>query len=271
VIAGHPPDCEPQLSVTRHNDTGNGTTVTCRGGLIRQGAPAAPVLTFRTVLIWLNGPNGVGKTQAAFELHRRLPRSFVCDPEHLSLGLRRMLPQGMGSDPRAQALWRGAVSDVLAMVLDRRDGRDGGAGSDGAMREAGATGAMGEAGGEAPVIAPKTVFDPDALKAIIDPLRAAGHEVHHVTLLASREVVLRRMRSRLESPRGFTGRRIDEVLDALQGPEFARHLRTDGMSIAAVAEDIAAHAGLTLEPDHTGPLRRRARRVAVQLRHVRNI
>jgi hypothetical protein len=38
-----------------------------------------------------------------------------------------------------------------------------------------------------------------------------------------------------------------------------------------VAEDIAAHAGLALEPDHTGPLRRQARRVAVQLRHVRNI
>jgi len=256
VIAGHPPDCEPQLSVTRHNDTGNGTTVTCRGGLIRQGAPAAPVLTFRTVLIWLNGPHGVGKTQTAFELHRRLPGSFVCDPEHLSIGLRRMLPREMDSDARVRALWRGAVSDVLAMLLDRRDGRD--RGDD-------------RAGGDAPVIAPKTVFDPDALKAIIDPLRAAGHEVHHVTLLASRDVVLRRMRWRLESPRGLTGQRIDEVLDALQAPEFARHLRTDGLSIGAVADDIVAHAGLTLQPDNTGPLRRHARRIAVQLRNVRNI
>jgi predicted ABC-type ATPase len=202
------------------------------------------------MLIWLNGPNGVGKTQAAFELHRRLPNSFVCDPEHLSVGLGRMLPEGMGSDARVRALWRRAVSDVLAMVLDQRDGRD---------------------GRDGPVIAPQTVFDPDALRAIIDPLRAAGHEVHHVTLLASRDVVLRRMRSRLESPRGFTGRRVDQVLDALQAPEFARHLRTDGMSIGAVADDIAAHAGLTLEPDNSGPLSRHARRVAVQLRHVRNI
>ena len=111
----------------------------------------------------------------------------------------------------------------------------------------------------------------DLLKAILDPLRAAGHEVHHVTLLASRDVVRRRMRSRLESPRGFTGRRIDEVLDALQAPEFARHLRTDGMSIGAVADAIAVQAGLTLEPDNAGPLRRQARRIAVQLRHVRNI
>jgi AAA domain len=221
--------------------------------LAAAGVPAAPVLTFRTVLIWLNGPHGVGKTQTAFELHRRLPGSSVCDPEHLSIGLRRMLPQEMGGDARVRALWRAAVSDVLAMVLDQRDGGDGRAGDD------------------APVIAPMTVFDPDALKAILDPLRAAGHEVLHVTLLASRDVVRRRMRSRLESPRGVTGRRIDEVLDALQAPEFARHLRTDGMSIGAVADAIAAQAGLTLEPDNTGPLGRRARRIAVQLRNVRNI
>jgi hypothetical protein len=211
------------------------------------------VLTFRTVLIWLNGPNGVGKTQTAFELHRRLPGSFVCDPEHLSIGLRRMLPKEMGTDARVRALWRRGVADVLAMVLDRDAGRCGGG------------------GGDALVIAPMTVFDPDALKAIIDPLRAAGHEVHHVTLLASRDVVLRRMRSRLESPRGLTGRRIDEILDALQAPEFAWHLRTDGMSIEAVADAIAVQAGLTLEPDSVGPLRRHARRIAVQLRNVRNI
>jgi AAA domain len=202
------------------------------------------------MLIWLNGPHGVGKTQAAFELHRRLPGSFVCDPERLSIGLSRMLPEGMASDARVRALWRHAVSDVLAMVLDQRGGRGGRAG---------------------PVIAPMTVFDPDALRAIIDPLRAAGHEVQHVTLLASRDVVLRRMCSRLESPRGFTGRQAGQVLDALRAPEFARHLRTDGMSIGAVADDIAAHAGLTLEPDNTGPLSRHARGVAVQLRHVRNI
>jgi deoxyadenosine/deoxycytidine kinase len=33
------------------------------------------------MLIWLNGPFGVGKTQTAHELSRRLPTSVVCDPE----------------------------------------------------------------------------------------------------------------------------------------------------------------------------------------------
>jgi tRNA A37 N6-isopentenylltransferase MiaA len=32
------------------------------------------------MLVWLNGPFGGGKTQTAYELHRRLPGSVVCDP-----------------------------------------------------------------------------------------------------------------------------------------------------------------------------------------------
>jgi hypothetical protein len=38
-----------------------------------------------------------------------------------------------------------------------------------------------------------------------------------------------------------------------------------------VADAIAAQAALTLQPDNTGPLGRQARRIAVQLRNVRNI
>ncbi len=52
-----------------------------------------------------------------------------------------------------------------------------------------------------PVITPMTVSDPDGLAEIIGPLRNAGHAVHHVTLLASRDVLLRRRRTRLETTR----------------------------------------------------------------------
>jgi len=196
-----------------------------------------------TVLIWLNGPHGVGKTQVAFELHRRLPGSVVCDPEHLVTGLHRMLPEKkLRTDLRGVPLWRYGVRDVLGAVLPVAAG---------------------------PVITPMTVFDPDALAGIIGPLRAGGHAVHHVTLLASGDVLLRRRRSRLETTRGPAARQLDHVLEALQAPEFARHLNTDGLPIGAVASDIACHAGLTLEPDADGLARRRVRRISVQLRHIR--
>jgi uridine kinase len=35
------------------------------------------------LIIWLNGAFGAGKTTAAFELCRRLPDSFVYDPENV--------------------------------------------------------------------------------------------------------------------------------------------------------------------------------------------
>jgi AAA domain-containing protein len=195
------------------------------------------------VLIWLNGPHGVGKTQVAFDLHRRLPASVVCDPEHLVNGLRRMLPEKeLRTDLGGVPLRRSGVRDVLGAVLPVAAG---------------------------PVISPLTMSDPDGLAEIIGPLRAAGHAVHHVTLLASRDVLLHRRRSRLESTRGSAARQFDLVLAALLAPEFARHLNTDGLPIGAVADDIARHAGLKLEPDRDGLVRRRIRRTRIQLRHIR--
>ncbi|KQC34905.1 TmrB [Frankia sp. ACN1ag] len=198
--------------------------------------------TVSRVLIWLNGPNGIGKTQVAYELHRGLPGSFVCDPEHLGFALRRMLPAQSRGDFREMPLWRDGVAQTLRTVLDGCGG---------------------------PVVVPMTLLDPALLAAFVDPLHAAGHEVRHVTLLADRAVLLRRIRSRGETARSFAATQADRSLHLLRAPEFARHLPTDGLPIGAVAANIAAGAGLAFTPDPAGPVRRRARRLGVQLRHLR--
>ena len=43
------------------------------------------------MLIWLNGAFGVGKTQTAHELHRRLPDSFIYDPEQAGYFMREKI------------------------------------------------------------------------------------------------------------------------------------------------------------------------------------
>ncbi len=50
------------------------------------------------MLLWINGPFGGGKTQTAFELHRRVPGSVVCDPEEVGFGLHRMIPRELRPD-----------------------------------------------------------------------------------------------------------------------------------------------------------------------------
>ncbi|CAI6224437.1 hypothetical protein NRS6186_01805 [Bacillus subtilis] len=52
------------------------------------------------MIIWINGAFGSGKTQTAFELHRRLNPSYVYDPEKMGFALRSMRSSA-GSDMKA--------------------------------------------------------------------------------------------------------------------------------------------------------------------------
>jgi AAA domain len=198
------------------------------------------------VLLWINGPFGGGKTQTAYELHRRLPGSVVCDPEHVGFGLHRMLPRALRSDFQDFAAWRHGVREVLDLVLREHVG---------------------------PVIAPMTLVDPGYFGEVVGQLRADGHDVRHFALLAERATVLRRLRERgwgfglkWES---FAVAKLDECLERLQTPAFAEHIRTDDVPIPDVATHIARSAGLPIAANTDGRLRRQLRRYAVSLRHVR--
>ncbi len=70
------------------------------------------------MILWLNGPFGVGKTQTAYALHHRLPGSFVCDPEHLGFALHRMTPPMVHGDFQDLPLWREGTWRTLASVQD---------------------------------------------------------------------------------------------------------------------------------------------------------
>ncbi|WP_282696677.1 AAA family ATPase [Streptomyces sp. CC208A] len=200
------------------------------------------------MLVWLNGPFGGGKTQTAYELRRRLPGSVVCDPEHIGFGLHRALPAGLRGDFQDLPAWRQGVYEVLDLALRRHDG---------------------------PVLVPMTVVDPRCFAETVGRLREAHGEerVRHVSLLAERETVLRRLAER-GLGRGlkresFAVARLDGCLAALAAPEFAHHLRTDDLTVPQVADRVADLAGLRIAPDTDGPLRHRLRRIRVGLAHIR--
>jgi len=198
------------------------------------------------VLVWINGPFGGGKTATAFELHRRLPGSVVCDPEHLGFGLRRMLPPALRTNFQDLAAWRHGVYEVLDLVARNHDG---------------------------PVIVPMTLTDPGYFGEIVGRLRAEEHDLCHFALLAERATVLRRL-----SQRGFAFGlkreqwavdKLDECLARLREPEFAEHLYTDRQTVPQVADTIAHIAALPIVPDTDGRLRSSVRRYATTIRHIR--
>ena len=208
------------------------------------------------MLVWINGPFGVGKTQTAHELHRRRPGSVICDPEQVGFGLHRTMPAALRGDFQDLVAWRQGVFEVLDRALTEQAGT---------------------------VIAPMTIIEPRYFAETIGRLREAGHDVRHYALLARRETVLKRLRERglghvvaFALGQGATLRResfalqkLDLCLDRLTRPEFAEQLWTDDRTIAEVVDHIATTSGLTLRPDTDSALRSRARRTWVGVRHIR--
>jgi hypothetical protein len=198
------------------------------------------------VLLWINGPCGVGKTATATELNRRLPGSVICDPEHVGYGMRRMLPASLR--PRWQEIpaWRHSVRELLRMTLAGHDG---------------------------PVIAPGTLVDRGHFREIIGGLRGEGIDVRHFALLAEPATVVRRLRGRSLGLEPRTQPWETEVLggwlEQLRRPEFAQHVQTDDKTVAQVADVIAGSAGLAIAPSTDDPVRSFLHRYATTARHIR--
>lgn len=217
------------------------------------------------MLLWINGPFGGGKTQTAYEIQRRLPRSVVCDPEHAGFGLLRMLPPELRAargrrplidDFQDLASWRQGVVEVLDLALTQHDGV---------------------------VIAPMTVTNSGYFEETVGRLRELGHDVRHFTLLAERETVLQRLRERgfghllqyvagKDAPlrrESWAVQQLDHCLERLGEPGFAEHLWTDHSTVPKTADRIAVLAGLRLRPNNEGALRTRLRQAGVGIRHIR--
>ncbi|MFE4971640.1 AAA family ATPase [Kitasatospora sp. NPDC056651] len=208
------------------------------------------------MLLWINGPFGAGKTQTAHEIRRRLPGSVVCDPEHVGFGLHRMTPPRLRGDFQDLPAWRQGVFEVLDRTLAAHDGV---------------------------VIAPMTVVEPVYFRETVGRLRERGHDVRHFALLAERGTVVERLRERgfghvvgfvagKDAPlrrESFALSRLDLCLERLREEEFAQQVWTDRLTVARVADHIAAASGLTLAPNTDSPLRGRVRRAWTGVRHIR--
>lgn len=193
------------------------------------------------MLLWINGAFGSGKTQTAFELHRRLPHSFVFDPEHTGFFLRNNQPGHLNlPNFQDEPLWRQFNRELLLHI----GGNFGGV-----------------------VLVPMTLIRPDYYHEIITPLRQAGLRVDHYVLAAGRETIHRRLRSRLDGS-GWAAAQTDACLQGLRDPVFEHQIDTERLTVPEVAEHIAAASGLPLAA-RSGPVARQLQRASTLLRHIR--
>ncbi len=173
-----------------------------------------------TVIIWLNGGFGAGKTTLAEELRRRLPDAVLYDPEEVGLLLWKWLPRD--GDFQHLPSWRELV--VATAVSLRRHHAD-------------------------TLIVPMSLIREAYRDEILGGLADAGQQVLHVFLELDADVLRARLNARVTRPgwewectareAGMTG--VDEmVAAAARQPRGTLMLRSDKLTPAELADAVMA-------------------------------
>ena len=174
------------------------------------------------MIVWINGPFGVGKSTLAGLLAERWPQATVFDPEHLGLLLRAWQPSdAVVTDFQDLSVWRRLVRETAAGLL--RDFRR-------------------------PLIVPMTLLNPRYFDEIVGGLRGDGVDVRHFCLTAGRDEVLARVVARGDTSDWFPTK-FDEYEPYMLDERFAEHVPTSGRDPIDVLEQVLSALPALLPED----------------------
>ncbi|WP_010275728.1 AAA family ATPase [Paenibacillus senegalensis] len=195
------------------------------------------------MILWVNGAFGAGKTTIAYELNRRIPHSFVYDPENAGYFIRKNAPkQILKDDFQDHEIWREINFSLLQTISKEFSGI---------------------------VIVPMTIVNPQYFDEIITRLRSNGAIVNHFTLLASRETLLKRLKSRGDNKNTWPAKQIDRCMASLAQDMFKTHIHTDNMTPEEILNRIARECTIELQPDSRGIIKKKLDRLITQIKHIR--
>lgn len=193
------------------------------------------------MIIWINGAFGSGKTQAAYELHRRIQNAYVYDPEHAGDFIRRNLPQSIcAGDFQDYPMWRSVNLEMLAYIASHYTGI---------------------------IIVPMTITNREYYEEIVVAL-SRKHDVKHVILCAKKETIIKRLASRFDGPHSWAAQQIDRCIAAFDKDITVHKIHTDNMNVYQVVAEIARYANVPLSEDKRSNLHKLIDRIITQYRHI---
>jgi hypothetical protein len=195
------------------------------------------------MIIWINGAFGAGKSQTAYELHRRLPGSFIYDPERIGYFLQANMPAAIKQgDFQQYPMWREFNYTMLMHLYKEWAG---------------------------PLIVPMTIVDLPIFAEIVGRLRDEGAVVNHFALMAQPDTLIKRLRSRGDGRHSWPAQQIQRCTSGLSDEAFRQHIDTDSLAIEQVVETIGSSLNLDLLSDKRGALKKKTDRIVTQLKQIR--
>src|SRR5215207_7444457 len=157
------------------------------------------------MIVFVNGPFGVGKTSVAKLLVQKIPDAKLYDPELIGAALKRVLgPFKKVDDFQDYALWRTLVFGG-ARLLRKVSART--------------------------LVIPMTVWRRELFDHIIAGLRRADPDLSCFRLTASRDVLMDRISCDTENREAYAWRasHVEVCLKASRDPAFGTEIRTDDL------------------------------------------
>ena len=171
------------------------------------------------MILFINGPFGVGKTSVANVLVEKIPDTVLYDPEEVGLMLRNILaPVEEVEDFQDYALWRILVVEVAHRLREEY---------------------------ECPLIIPMTVWRRDYSDQITGGLRRIDPDLLCFRLTASKETLKSRILSRPdeEGSHEWCLSHLEAGFVASADPALGMEVKTDEQAPAQVADQILEIAG----------------------------
>ncbi|NYF26130.1 AAA family ATPase [Sporosarcina sp. JAI121] len=197
------------------------------------------------MIIWINGAFGSGKTQASYELKRRIPNSLVYDPENIGFFINRNIPKEIRKgDFQDYSIWRELNYITLKYIDSEYDGV---------------------------IIVPMTLVNPQYFEEIVGKLRDDGVIVNHFVLWASKGTLQKRLRSRGERKNSWGEKQIERCIQGLSKNIFKHRIETDKLTVESVVETIASMLDIQLLDDNRNKFKKRLDRIKTQIKQIRFI
>lgn len=177
------------------------------------------------VILFLNGPFGVGKTTVAHILVEKLPHAMLYNPEEVGDFVRQLImPVEQADDFQDFALWRTLVVEVARHLRERYSRT---------------------------LVIPMTIWHRQYFETITDGLRRIDSDLNCFRLTASKDIVESRILARPDSegPHEWCLAHLESGLAASRDPAFGIEVQTDGCTPIDVAQTIIDLLAVRSEPN----------------------